>query len=71
VGVRVKVRVKILGNGEREIEVPEGATVETVLRRMGLLSTEYVVVKSGRVIAEDEAVSDGDELILYPVVSGG
>ncbi|NOZ89564.1 MAG: MoaD/ThiS family protein, partial [Crenarchaeota archaeon] len=36
-----------------------------------LLSGEYVVARGGRVVAEDEEVSDGDELLLYPVVSGG
>ena len=66
-----RVRLNILGSGVREVEVAEGARVADVLRAAGLLSTEYVVVKGGRVVAEDEPVADGDELVLYPVVSGG
>ncbi len=65
------VRVRILGRGERLLEHRPGMTVADVLRELGLLSTEYVVARNGRVVAEDEPVEDGDELLLYPVVSGG
>jgi len=67
----VAVRVRILGDGERLVEHRPGMTVGDVLRELGLLSDEYVVSRNGRVVAEDEAVEDGDELVLYPVVSGG
>ncbi|KSW12633.1 thiamine biosynthesis protein ThiS [Pyrodictium occultum] len=65
------VRVRILGQGERLVEHRRGMTVGDVLRELGLLSNEYVVARRGRVVTEDEHVEDGDELILYPVVSGG
>ncbi len=65
------VRVRILGRGERLVEYRPGMRVIDVLRELGLLSNEYVVSRNGRVVAEDEEVSDGDELVLYPVVSGG
>ncbi|AEM39630.1 thiamineS protein [Pyrolobus fumarii 1A] len=66
-----RVRVRILGGEVKEVEVDNGARVADVLRAAELLSTEYVVTKNGRVVAEDELVTDGDELVLYPVVSGG
>lgn len=59
------------GSKEWRIEVPEGSSVRDVLASIGLISNEYVVVRSGVVISEDEEVRDGDILILYPVVSGG
>ncbi|ABN70684.1 thiamineS protein [Staphylothermus marinus F1] len=59
------------GSKEWRIEVPEGSSVRDVLASIGLISNEYVVVRNGVVISEDEEVRDGDILILYPVVSGG
>ncbi len=51
--------------GEERIRVKE------LLEKIGLLSNEYVVVKNGQVVSEEETVSDDDEIVLYPVVSGG
>lgn len=65
------VKVRILGDGEREVAYREGIRVIDVLRELGLLENEYVVVRRGKVVAEDEELADGDELVLYPVVSGG
>jgi len=67
----LKVKIKILGDGEKVVDVGEDATVSEALHKAGLLVTEYVVMRRGKVIAEDEELADGDELILYPVVSGG
>ena len=65
------VKVRILGDGEKEVAYREGMRVVDVLRELGLLENEYVVVRRGKVVAEDEELADGDELVLYPVVSGG
>ncbi len=65
------IRVKILGRGTYEVEYHDGMKVLDVLKKLGLLSTEYVVVRKGEVLIEDEKVNDGDELVLYAVVSGG
>ena len=67
----MKVKIKILGDGEKVVDIGEDATVSEALHKAGLLATEYVVTRRGKVIAEDEKLADGDELILYPVVSGG
>ena len=63
--------VKILGDGEYTVEWFRGMKVKDVLRKLKLLSSEYVVAKNGVIVVEDEEVSDGDTLVLYPVVSGG
>ncbi len=65
------IRVRILGGPTREVDYREGMKVIDVLRSIGVMSSEYVVVKNGRIVAEDEPIEDGDELVLYPVVSGG
>jgi sulfur carrier protein len=67
----MKVKIKILGDGEKIVDVKYGATVADALHAAGLLASEYVVTRNGKVITEDEEVADGDELVLYPVVSGG
>jgi sulfur carrier protein len=65
------IKVRILGDGEKQVEYREGIRVVDVLRELGLLENEYVVVRRGKVVAEDTVLEDGDELVLYPVVSGG
>ncbi|BEP18432.1 MoaD/ThiS family protein [Pyrofollis japonicus] len=65
------IKVRILGDGEKQVEYREGVRVVDVLRELGLLENEYVVVRRGKVVAEDTVLEDGDELVLYPVVSGG
>ncbi len=65
------IKVKVLGRGTYEIEYRNGMRVSDVFKKLGLLSTEYVAVRNGEVLIEDEKVNDGDELVLYAVVSGG
>lgn len=66
------ITVKLVdGSREWRIKYREGLTVKDILASIGLISNEYVVVRNGVVITEDEEVNDGDVLILYPVVSGG
>ncbi len=45
--------------------------IKELLEKLGILIEEYVVVKNGEVTTEDDTVEDGDEIVLYPVVSGG
>jgi len=66
------IRVRVIGSpSEKLVKHREGMTVSDVLRELGLLSSEYIVARNGRIVTEDELVEDGDEIVLYPVVSGG
>ncbi len=66
------IKVRVLGGREYVIDISsEGLKAKEVLRKLGLKIEEYVITKSGEVITEEDIVNDGDELILYPVVSGG
>jgi len=72
VGTEVIVRVRIIDGREFQVGFESSnVKVKDVLKKLKLSSEEYVVVKSGSVVTEEDSVSDGDELILYPVVSGG
>ncbi len=70
----IKVVVIRIVDGSKEWKISLGQkriSVKELLEKIGLLSNEYVVVKYGQVVSEEEIVSDDDEIILYPVVSGG
>lgn len=66
----IKVEVR-----ENEITIHEieakSLTVKELFERLQLIPNEYVVVKNGEVITEEDKVVDGDTVILYPVKSGG
>lgn len=65
------IRVRIV-DGSRSWSIEESRIkAGDILKRIGLLSEEYIIVKNGKVITPDDEVVDGEEIILYPVVSGG
>ncbi|ASJ01015.1 MoaD/ThiS family protein [Thermococcus gorgonarius] len=66
------IRVKVLGRGiEREIEWKKGMLVKDVLREIGFNTESAIARVNGRVALEDEAVEDGANVEVIPVVSGG
>ncbi len=64
------VKVKKLNGEVVELRVGK-IKVKELLLKLGLSTEEYVVVKSGQVITEEDYISDEDFVVLYPVVSGG
>jgi len=68
----VKVKVRVVGKDPEVIELSGyERKVSELLRELGLLSEEYIVMRDGKVLTEDDEVVDGDEVVLVPVVSGG
>ncbi|WP_434731704.1 MoaD/ThiS family protein [Thermogladius sp. KZ2Tp1] len=63
------VRVRITGEGERVVE--NVSSVRELLSRVGLVGEEVVVLRNGVILTEDDELSDGDEVIVYVVKSGG
>lgn len=57
---------------EGVLVVPQGTSVGQVLALLGLAggSTEFVVL-DGKVVGEDQLVTDGSSLQVYPVFGGG
>lgn len=65
----MKVKVTIFGKESKVLELPkQRIKIEELLRELGYLPVEVVVVKNGEIVPEDEEVVDGDELIIYPII---
>jgi sulfur carrier protein ThiS len=75
----MKVTVKLagglvhtLGFSERELELPAGTTVAGLLEAIGIDPARPVIVgRNGWAIDPDEALQDGDRILISPVFSGG
>jgi len=64
------VRVRFANGTTKDLNV-NGISIRELFKILNLLLEEYIIVVKGRVVTEDYIVKDGDELVLYPVVSGG
>jgi molybdopterin converting factor small subunit len=75
----VKITVKLIGPfvqlfgfGEKELDVPAGTTAEDLI---GLVSIDRsrpkIVTRNGRAVVPEEALADGDRVVISPIYSGG
>jgi molybdopterin synthase catalytic subunit len=77
--MRVRVRLfaalrELAGEGERELELPEGARVGDVWATIPELGTEpegLLYALNKEYVKRDRELADGDELAVIPPVSGG
>lgn len=63
-----------MGGREHLVEILPNSSVRFVLEELGVemwLSQGLIVSINGNKVAEDEPVTDGDEIALLPPVSGG
>ena len=64
--------VQLFGFGEKELEVPAGTTAEDLI---GLVSIDRarpkIVTRNGRAVVPDEALAEGDRVVISPIYSGG
>ena len=77
----MKIKVKALAHlkdplnklaPEGELEVPEGATVGTVLTALEPLANPLgIVLVNGRPRSKDYRLHPGDDLVLFPPLEGG
>ena len=67
----MKVRVRVWGRDETELDLPEGSTVEELLGRLGIERETVVVKINDKISPESERLSDGDEVLIIPIVTGG
>ena len=63
------MRVTILP--DRRIEDMEPATVAEVLKRLGLHSDAYLVVRDEEILTRDVGLKSEDAVDVIPVISGG
>ncbi|MDH7489331.1 MAG: MoaD/ThiS family protein [Anaerolineae bacterium] len=55
-----------------DAEIPEGATVEALIRHLGLPPDEVrIVFVNGRAQPLNFALADGDEVGIFPPIGGG
>ncbi|HEX7118575.1 MAG TPA: MoaD/ThiS family protein [Longimicrobiales bacterium] len=68
----------LAGTGELDVELPAGATVETLVRELrgrgagfARLPAAPVAAVNRAYVALDTVLADGDEVALLPPVAGG
>ena len=59
------------GPDEMRLELPGGATVFEVMRRLGVSSLELHAAVNGESAPDGTVLRDGDELTLIPAIQGG
>ena len=65
----MKIKVTIYGKETKEIELKKDKVkIEDLLKELGFLPVEVVVVKNNEIVPEDDYVCDGDELVIYPII---
>lgn len=69
------IKVRIYPNLENTVVVEVNTTVVKevleVLKDLLNLRGQYAIVKSGRILGNDEYISEDDEIMLVPIVEGG
>ncbi len=64
--------VQLFGFGEKALDVPDGTTADDLI---GLVSIDKsrpkIVTRNGRAVVPDEALADGDRIVISPIYSGG
>jgi molybdopterin converting factor small subunit len=64
--------VQVFGFSEKELDVPEGTTADDLI---GLVSIDKarpkIVTRNGRAVVPDEALAEGDRVVISPIYSGG
>ncbi|MEM3926720.1 MAG: MoaD/ThiS family protein [Desulfurococcaceae archaeon] len=65
------IRVKIVENNMVVEFAEQEMIIAEILNRLGLSSSEHVVLKNGSITVENDVARDGDEIVLFTVKSGG
>jgi sulfur carrier protein ThiS len=64
--------VQLFGFSEKELEVPAGTNADDLI---GLVSIDRarpkIVTRNGRAVVPDEALAEGDRIVISPIYSGG
>lgn len=64
--------VQLFGFSEKELDVPADTTADALI---GLVSIDKsrpkIVTRNGRAVVPDEALAEGDRIVISPIYSGG
>ena len=55
----------------RSMDLPDGTTVGQVIERLALPTEPRIVFLNGRHASDDQPLSNGDRLAIFPPVAGG
>jgi len=64
------MRISMPDGSRKEIAQPE-ASIEEILRSLGINPEEVIVAKNGRIVPEDETAGGSDDLKIVRFVHGG
>jgi len=68
----IKVTVKQVGKKhKREIRLDPHTTIADLLQKLGHSRETVVVRRNGKIVVEEERLSDGDLIEILPIVTGG
>ncbi len=62
--------MKILGEGEREVE-GGFRTVKELMEHLNLSEEEYLPTVNGKVVVPTKHLEEDEEIVFVPVISGG
>jgi sulfur carrier protein ThiS len=64
----VKVRLR---NPDREVEIAGGRSVHDVLADLAVSPDTVLVIRAGELVTREAVLTEGDEIEVRPVISGG
>ena len=75
----MKITVKLIGPfipmfgfSEKDLDVPAGTTADDLIALVSIdRSRPKIVTRNGRAVVPDEALADGDRVVISPIYSGG
>lgn len=63
--------IQRLGFDEQPLDLPAGTTAGALLAAFGIPFGSVVTTRNGRGISHEEAMADGDRILVSPPFSGG
>jgi len=64
--------VQLFGFGEKALDVPAGTTADDLVGLVGIdKSRPRIVTRNGRAVVANEALAEGDRVVISPIYSGG
>ena len=63
--------MRVWGKDQEELELPDGSSIEKLLEKLGIERETVVVKVNDRICPESEKLSEGDEVLIIPIVTGG
>ena len=71
----VKITFKLSDRGTVEVDISQPQQLNTLMQHYAVTAKfdlgGYIAVRNGKVISADTLVEDGDEIDVYPAISGG